>query len=68
MKVKTNLTSDELMRVSKGLSKLATRQQEDGRFVASNPAESELLAEASDALDEMLDCLKTEISDLFKGE
>lgn len=68
MKVHTNLSSDELMLIGKGLSKLATKQQEDGRFVASNPAESELLAQASDAMDEMLDCLKREISDLFKGE
>jgi len=68
MKVKTNLTPDELRRVSKGLNKLAAQQQEDGRFVPNNPAESQLLAQASDTLDEMLDCLKREISDLFKGE
>jgi len=68
MKVKTNLSSEELMLVSKGLSKLAKKQQADGRFVPNNPAEKDLLAEAGGSIDEMLDSLKSAVSDLFKGE
>jgi hypothetical protein len=68
MKVKTNLSSEELMLVSKGLSKLASKQQADGRFVPNNPAEKELLAEAGGSIDEMLNSLKSAVSDLFRGE
>jgi len=56
------------MLVSKGLSKLAKKQQADGRFVPNNPAEKDLLAEAGGSIDEMLDSLKSAVSDLFKGE
>lgn len=68
MKVKTNLTADELELVSKGLSMLAKQQKSDGKFVAENPAEIELLAQTGDVLDEMLSSLKTEISIIFKGD
>jgi len=68
MKVKTNLTSEELRLVSKGLSRLAKQQQTDGRFVPNNPAEKDLLAEAGDSIDQMLDSLKSAVSDLFRGE
>lgn len=68
MKVKTNLSAEELRLVSKGLSRLASRQQEDGQFVPSNPAEKDLLAQASDSLDEMLASLKFQVSELFRGE
>jgi hypothetical protein len=68
MKVKTNLSSEELMLVSKGLNHLAKQQQVDGRFVPNNPAEKALLAEAGGSIDEMLDSLKSEVSELFKGE
>lgn len=68
MKVKTNLSAEELMLVSKGLGRLAKQQQADGRFVPNNPAEKDLLAEAGGSIDEMLDSLKSAVSDLFKGE
>jgi hypothetical protein len=67
MKVKTNLSSEELMLVSKGLSKLASKQA-DGVFVPNNPAEKDLLAEAGGSIDKMLDSLKLAVSDLFRGE
>jgi hypothetical protein len=65
MRVKTNLTSAELVLVSKGLNSLATTEQKDGKFVPSNKAESSLLASAGSALDEMLDNLTTEVKELF---
>lgn len=68
MKVKTNLSSDELNLVSKGLSRLAAKQQEDGKFVPNNSAEKDLIAQATDSLEEMLLSLKYQVSEMFKGE
>lgn len=68
MKVKTNLSAEELNLVSKGLSRLAAKQQEDGQFVPNNAAERELLAAATDSLEEMLLSLKYQVSEMFKGE
>ena len=68
MKVKTNLSAEELNLVSKGLSRLAAKQQEDGQFVPNNAAERELLASATDSLEEMLLSLKYQVSEMFKGE
>lgn len=65
MRLRTNLTSEELGLVSKGLAQLAKRNQVDGKFVPENPAESELVAFASDSLDKMLDSLSYEIKELF---
>ena len=66
MKVKTNLSSNELQLVSKGLSRLASIQQEDGKFVPNNPAEKDLIDQASDSLEEMLISLKFQVSEMFK--
>lgn len=68
MKVKTNLSAEELNLVSKGLSRLAAKQQEDGQFVPNNAAERELIASATDSLEEMLLSLKYQVSEMFKGE
>lgn len=68
MRVKTNLSSEELELVSKGLSRLAKAQQQDGRFEQSNPAEKALLSEVSDALDQMVDSLKLATKEVFDGE
>ena len=68
MKVKTNLSAEELELVSKGLSRLAKAQQQDGRFEPNNPAEKELLAEVSDSLEEMVNSLKLEAKEIFDGE
>ena len=65
MKIKTNLTSAELVLVSKGLNSLAANEQKDGKFVPANKAESILLSQAGAALDEMLENLNTEIKELF---
>lgn len=65
MRVKTNLSSAELVLVSKGLISLAANEQKDGRFVPSNEAESELLSKAGDCVDDMLDNLTYEIKELF---
>jgi hypothetical protein len=65
MRVKTNLTSAELVLVSKGLNSLAATEQKDGRFVPANEAERTLLSQAGDALDEMLENLTVEIKELF---
>jgi len=68
MKVKTNLTADELELVSRGLSSLAKSQRADGKFVPSNPAEKELLEEVDSAVDTMLGHLSREVATLFRGE
>jgi len=68
MRVKTNLSSEELELVSKGLSRLAKAQQQDGRFEPSNPAEKALLSEVSDSLDQMIDSLKLATKEVFDGE
>jgi hypothetical protein len=68
MKVKTNLTADELELVSRGLSSLAKSQRADGKFVPNNPAEKELLDEVDSALDTMLGSLSQEVATLFRGE
>lgn len=65
MKVKTNLTSAELVLVSKGLNSLATTEQKDGKFVPANKAESTMLSLAGTALNEMLANLTTEVKELF---
>lgn len=68
MKVRTNLTADELELVAKGLKKLSEKQQHDGQFVPANPAEQELMSEVTDALDMSLESLTSEISKLFIEE
>lgn len=68
MKVRTNLTAEQLELVSKGLKKLAETQQADGRFTPANPAEEELMKEVTSALDMSLDNLVEEISTLFIEE
>ena len=65
MKVKTNLSSKELVLVSKGLASLATKSQVDGKFKAANTAESELVSLVGDCVDDMLVSFSTEIKDLF---
>ena len=68
MRVRTNLSADELELVSKGLSKLAKMQRTDGKFVPNNPAEKKLLAKVDDSLEIMLDNLTSEVDELFRGE
>lgn len=68
MKVKTNLTAEELELVSKGLKRLAETQQKDGQFQPSNPAEKDLMEEVTSALDMSLSQLVAEISTLFIEE
>ena len=65
MKIRTNLTSKELVLVSKGLNKLAIMEQKDGKFKPSNAAEKDLLALTGSCLDEMLESLTSEIKELF---
>lgn len=62
MKVKTNLSANELELVSKGLNKLAKNQRTDGKFVAANAAESELIKQFDSVFDEMIANLEEELS------
>lgn len=68
MRVRTNLSADELELVSKGLKKLAESQQKDGQFTTANPAERELMEEVASAVDMSLTNLVSEISTLFIEE
>lgn len=68
MKVRTNLSADELELVSKGLSKLAKSQRSDGKFVPQNKAERQLMSSVDDALDTMVGTLFKEVDDLFRGD
>lgn len=68
MRVKTNLTTEELELVAKGLKQMAEKQQKDGHFTPANPAEKDLMEEVTSALDMSLNNLVAEISTLFIEE
>lgn len=63
MRVKTNLSSEELALVGRGLSLLAKSQRSTNKaFPTDNPAEKELLRRISAALDTSLDVLQQGVS------
>lgn len=61
MKVKTNLTPDQLEHVADKLQVLAENQRGTA-LTLENPAEKELMRRAEHALDVMLESLQKEIS------
>ena len=65
MKVRTNLSSEELELVAKGLRKMASKQRTEHKFTPANPAEEELVKDVARSVEHCLDSLAVEISALF---
>lgn len=64
MKIRTNLSSQELEKVAKGLDKLA--HQHSDKFIANNEAESKLDAKIMEAYDVMTSSLIKTINKIIK--
>lgn len=61
MKVKTNLTPSELLKVSTGLQKLAAKQQRK-EIQPENPAEREMIRRVDAVFDTAVNSLQSEIA------
>ncbi len=66
MKVRTNLTPDELSTVSRGLDVLAKAQLKE--FVPDNPAEKELIRQVSSVLNTAVNNLQEEFVRILEDE
>lgn len=68
MKIKTNLSTTELLRISKGLEKAACKKCEDTPASLANPAEESLVREVGASFSQMIDSLQEEFSSIFSGD
>jgi len=64
MKIRTNLSPEQLENIAKGI-KVAADKQRVRPYVPENNAESELLRKADSALDLMLDSLQEEVANIL---
>jgi len=64
MKIRTNLTPEQLDKISKGI-KIAADKQRRRDYTPENNAEAELLRKATGTFDLMLDSLQEEIADIL---
>ena len=66
VKIKTNLGPSELLKASRGLKKAAAKQQRP--YKPENNAEAELLRNADNAFDTMLNSLQEEFAAVLLGK
>ena len=64
MKIRTNLTPNQLEKVSKGI-KIAAAKQRSRPYVPENNAESEMLRKADGVFELMLDSLQEDIAEVL---
>jgi hypothetical protein len=63
MKVRTTLTSSQLEKVAKGLTKVAEKRSKP--YKAGNPAEAKMMSDMDDLFDEFLGDITQDFKDLL---